>query len=100
MEQLRPQLQRGARCTESRTGPGERGRAEGPARRLCRVKRNTSIGCIVYGSIDRSRSSDPAEWAGSVYDETALVQLDEIVRMLADRGVASPREAIRQILSL
>jgi hypothetical protein len=65
-----------------------------------RVKRNTSIGCIVYGSIDRSRSSDPAEWAGSVYDETALVQLDEIVRMLADRGVASPREAIRQILSL
>ena len=65
-----------------------------------RVKRNTSIDCIVYGSIDRSRSSDPAEWAGSVYDETALVQLDEIVRMLADRGVANPRGAIRQILSL
>lgn len=65
-----------------------------------RMKANTSIGCIVYGSIDRSRSRDPAEWTGSVYDETALLQLDEIVRMLADRGVANPREAIRRILSL
>lgn len=65
-----------------------------------RIKTNTSIGCIVYGSIDRSRSSVPAEWTGSVYDETALVQLDEIVRLLADRGVTNPREAIRQILSL
>ena len=65
-----------------------------------RIKKNTSISCIVYGSIDRSQSSNPAEWTGAVYDETALVQLDEIVRMLADRGVANPREAIRQILAL
>ena len=65
-----------------------------------RIKRNTSISCIVYGSIDRSQSSDPAEWTGAVYDETALIQLDEIVRLLAERGVANPRESIRQILAL
>ena len=65
-----------------------------------RIKRNTSISCIVYGSIDRSQSSNPSEWTGTIYDETALVQLDEIVRVLADRGEANPRESIRQILAL
>lgn len=65
-----------------------------------RIKQNTSISCIVYGSIDRSQSSDPEDWSGSVYDETALVQLDEIVRILAARKVSNPQEVIRQILSL
>lgn len=65
-----------------------------------RIKTNTSIGCIVYGSIDRSQSNASDEWTGAVYDETALIQLDEIVRLLAERRVANPRESIRQILAL
>jgi hypothetical protein len=64
-----------------------------------RVKQNTSISCIVYGQIDRP-SKDPETWNAKVYDMTALVQLDEIVRVLADRGVANPKEAIDSILSL
>lgn len=65
-----------------------------------RIKKNTSISCIVYGSIDRSRSQNPEEWTAEVYDETALVQLDEIVRLLAEQKVADPRNVIRQILAL
>ena len=65
-----------------------------------RIKNNTSISCIVYGSIDRSQSRNPEEWIGYVYDETALVQLDEVVRILAARKVSNPQEIIRQILTL
>ena len=65
-----------------------------------RIKRNASISGIVYGGVDRRMGEDPTQWAPAVYDETALAQLDEIVRLLADRGVSNPREAIRQILSL
>lgn len=61
-----------------------------------RVKQNTSIGCVVYGQINWSGETRSA----SVYDMTALVQLDEIVRILADRGVANPKETIRAILAL
>lgn len=64
-----------------------------------RVKRNVSIPCIVYGSITRS-GSDASGWTASVYDETALIRLDEIVRMLAERGVEHPRETIDRILEL
>ena len=64
-----------------------------------RVKRNTSISCIVYGQIDRP-SREPSTWRAYVYDETALVRLDEIVRVLADRGVADPGTVIQRILSL
>lgn len=64
-----------------------------------RVKRNTSITCIVYGQIDRP-SRDPSTWRAYVYDETALVRLDEIVRVLADRGVADPGAVISSVLDL
>ena len=64
-----------------------------------RTKRNTSISCIVYGSIDRP-SRDPATWCAHVYDETALVRLDEIVRVLADRGVEDPGAVIQRVLSM
>ena len=64
-----------------------------------RVKRNTSISCIVYGQIDRP-SRDPSTWRAYVYDETALVRLDEIVRVLADRGVADPGAVISSVLAL
>ena len=61
-----------------------------------RVKNNASISCIVYGQIDRTGGESRA----SVYDMTALIQMDEIVRVLADRGVANPKETIDRILSL
>lgn len=65
-----------------------------------RLKRNTSISCIVYGKVERSASADPKDWKGYIYDETALVQLDEIVRKLADSGVENPKSVIDGILSL
>lgn len=64
-----------------------------------RVKENTTISCIVYGQIFRP-GDDRSAWAASVYDMTALVQLDEIVRVLADRGVENPKAVIDSILAL
>lgn len=61
-----------------------------------RLKRNTTVSCVVYGEVDRSGK----DWKAKIYDETALVQLDEITRMLAERGVAQPKELIGTILSL
>ena len=61
-----------------------------------RVKRNASITCIVYGQIDRTGGESKA----FVYDMTALIQLDELVRVLADRGVTNPKETIDRILAL
>ncbi len=63
-----------------------------------RVKRNTSISCIVYGTVDHSK---PKPWKdGFVYDMTALIQLDEVVHMLAERGVSDPKAALDGLLSL
>lgn len=64
-----------------------------------RVKENTTISCIVYGQIFRP-GDDRSNWTASVYDMTALVQLDEIVRVLADRGVENPKAVIDSILAL
>ena len=63
-----------------------------------RVKRNTSISCILYGQVDRSAGSDPNGWKARVYDETALLQLDEVVRILAERKVPDPKAVIDSIL--
>lgn len=63
-----------------------------------RVKRNASISCVVYGEVDRT-GPEPGE-SGKVYDMTALIQLDEIIHMLAERGVADPRNALDAVLSL
>lgn len=63
-----------------------------------RVKRNASISCIVYGEVDRTGSKP---WTkGSVYDMTALLQLDEVIHMLAERGVTDPKATLNAILSL
>lgn len=64
-----------------------------------RLKRNASISCIVYGEIVRP-AAEPQSWHGRLYDMTALVRLDEVVRMLADRGVSDPKGAIDALLSL
>ena len=60
-----------------------------------RVKKNVSLGCVVYGKIDRSAGEK-----AFIYDETALVQMDEIVRVLADRGSPDPKAVIRSLLTL
>ena len=60
-----------------------------------RMMKNTSLGCVVYGQIDRSEGEK-----AYIYDETALVQMDEIVRVLADRGVKNPRAVIDSLLKL
>lgn len=60
-----------------------------------RVKRNASISCIVYGAVDRSCGEK-----GFVYDMTALTQLDEVVHLLAQRGVSDPKAALDSLLSL
>ena len=59
-----------------------------------RMKKNVTISCIVYGEVDRVTST------ASVYDETALLQLGEIVWMLASHGVEDPKAAIDTILSM
>lgn len=61
-----------------------------------RVNRNVRIACLVYGKVDHRVNPIVAE----VYDETALIQLDEIVHMLADRKVSNPKERIISILSM
>lgn len=65
----------------------------------CRVKRGASIACVVYGEVNWAKDEGGA-WSAKIYDMTALVQLDEIVRRLADRQVADPRGAIEAILDL
>lgn len=64
------------------------------------AKKNTSISCVVYGQIDRSGGQEPERWTARIYDETALLQLGEIVRVLVQRGTADPRAAVDEILSL
>lgn len=71
-----------------------------------RVLNNVSIGCLVYGEVDYSQPPiGKNEYGKDVYptrifDITALIQLDEIVRVLADRKVANPKGIIERILSL
>lgn len=59
-----------------------------------RTKENVSIECVVYGQISHHRKTKDAR----IYDVTALVQLDEIVRLVADRGVSDPAAAIGRII--
>ena len=63
-----------------------------------RLKRNTTVSCVVYGEVDRRNSKDPEQWICRIYDETALVQLDEITRVLANRGVRDPQAVIEKML--
>lgn len=67
-----------------------------------RVKQNASISCIVYGYIDRTtgKPGDLSTYDAYVYDETALIHMDEIVRMLAERKVSDPKAIIDNILGM
>ena len=61
-----------------------------------RILENVSIGCLVYGEVDYSAT--PAHMR--IFDITVLVQLDEIVRVLADRKVSDPKGIIDSIIQL
>lgn len=61
-----------------------------------RVLQNVSIGCLVYGEVDYSETPSKMR----IFDITALIQLDEIVRMLADRKVSDPKGMIDKIIQL
>ena len=63
-----------------------------------RVKKNTSICCIVYGQIVRDCQSSIID--SFVYDQTALLRLDEIVRLMVDQGVKNPSTVLDALLAL
>ena len=62
-----------------------------------RLKNDVSIDCVVYGQVDHS--TEPP-WASKIYDITSLIKLDEIVRLLADRGIENPDAFITSIVGL
>ena len=62
-----------------------------------RLQKNTSIGCMLYGKVTRGEGS---EAYAEVFDMTLLSRLDELTRLLADKGVSDPRTIIHQILSV
>ena len=59
-----------------------------------RVLKNVSIDCLVYGEVDHSKPDNPM----CIFDITALVQLDELVRVLAEHKVADPKRIIDSII--
>ena len=58
------------------------------------IKTNASIECVVYGQLDHSKNPPTAR----IYDVTALIKLDEIVRILGEKGVSEPESFIGAIL--
>lgn len=60
-----------------------------------RTKRDVSIECVVYGQVSHFKETMDAR----IFDVTALVQLDEIVRLMADRNVSDPAGVIDQLIS-
>lgn len=61
-----------------------------------RLLDNASISCLVYGRIDRDGSVFKGAY---VNDMTALIQMDEITRLLAEHKVKNPRTVIEKIIS-
>lgn len=57
-----------------------------------RVHKDVALGCIVYGKLDHSNN------CGTIYDETSLNYMDEIVRVMAENKVANPTEQIKKLL--
>lgn len=57
-----------------------------------RIRKNVSIGCIVYGANDHNTQSM------SVYDITSLLYIDEAVRLMAEQKVENPTELIKNLL--
>lgn len=58
-----------------------------------RIRKNVSIGCIVYGAKDHNE-----EGKMKVYDITSLLYIDETVRLMAEQKVDNPTELIKNLL--
>lgn len=73
-----------------------------------RLQKNNSMGCVVYGQIKRKQNTEGTSANGApailkdayVYDVTPLLQMDEILRALADSGHENPAEVIAYILDV
>lgn len=57
-----------------------------------RIRKNVSIGCIVYGAKDHNNGNM------EVYDITSLLYIDETVRLMAEQKVENPTDLIKNLL--
>jgi hypothetical protein len=57
-----------------------------------RIRKNVSIGCIVYGAKDHNNGNM------EIYDITSLLYIDEAVRLMAEQKVENPTELIKNLL--
>ena len=62
-----------------------------------KVKKNVTIGSVVYGKIDRR---DPANTVARIYDITALFFMSQIVGHLSEMKTTEPEKMIRKLLGL
>ncbi len=58
------------------------------------AKKNTAIRCVAYGQLNHTTKE------AKIYDVTALLQMDDILRILASSGTGDIRGSIHRILSL
>lgn len=58
------------------------------------IKKNTYISCLVYGQKDWNSGEM------KLYDETALVHLDDMVRVLAEYNDPNPKRTLDKIIAL
>ena len=61
-----------------------------------RVLENVSIGYLVYGELDHSSQKKEMK----IFDITALIHVDELVRLLAQQKVKEPRHFLEAVLDL
>ena len=57
-----------------------------------RIKKNVSIGCVVYGAMDHNTNKS------AIYDVTSLFYVDETIRLLAEQKVKDPMPFIKNLL--
>lgn len=60
-----------------------------------RARQNVTIGCVTYGQFNHEHPEEK----GKIYDITALLAVDEIVKNVADLGIENPGEYIHSILT-
>lgn len=58
------------------------------------LKKDTYVSCIVYGQVNFQLQE------AKIYDETALVHLDDIIRVLAQTGTPDPGRILKNIIEL
>lgn len=57
-----------------------------------RIRKNVSIGCIVYGGVNHNNKKM------EIYDITSLLYIDETVRLMAEQKVENPTDLIKNLL--